>query len=159
MRSTTNQRVFAAGDAAALGAPLTPVGIAQARIALANILRPGSATFESNAVPSVAFSNPPLASAGLTEARAKEQGLDVTVKLTDTSMWASSRRTGVRISGAKTIVERGTGKIVGAHLLGHNADEVINVFAAAIIAGLTADDLKSTIWAYPTGGSDIVYMF
>ena len=159
MRSTSNPRVFAAGDAAALGAPLTPVGIAQARVALANILRPGSATFESKAVPSVAFSDPPLSSVGLTEAQAKAQGLDVEVKLTDTSMWASSRRTGVRISGTKTIIERGTGKIVGAHLLGHNADEVINVFVAAIIAGLTADDLKSAIWAYPTGGSEVVYMF
>ncbi|PKQ16938.1 MAG: NAD(P)/FAD-dependent oxidoreductase [Actinobacteria bacterium HGW-Actinobacteria-7] len=159
MRSTTNPRVFAAGDAAALGAPLTPVGIAQARIALANILEPGSATFAPKAVPSIAFSDPPLSSVGLTEAQAKAQGLDVEVKLTDTSMWASSRRTGVRISGTKTIVERGTGKIVGAHLLGHGADEVINVFATAIMAGFTAKDLKSAIWAYPTGGSEVVYMF
>lgn len=159
MRSTSNPRVFAAGDAAAVGAPLTPVGILQARVALANILEPGSATFAPKAVPSVAFSDPPLSSVGLTEAQAKAQGLDVEAKLTDTSMWASSRRTGVRISGTKTIVERGTGKIVGAHLLGHNADEVINVFATAIMAGFTADDLKSAIWAYPTGGSELVYMF
>lgn len=159
MRSTTNPRVFAAGDAAALGAPLTPVGIAQARIARANILEPGSATFAPAAVPSVAFSDPPLASVGLTEAEAKTQGLDVEVKFTDTSMWASSRRTGVSVSGTKTIVERNTGKILGAHLLGHNADEVINVLAAAIAAGLTASDVKSAIWAYPTGGSEVVYMF
>jgi glutathione reductase (NADPH) len=151
--------VFAAGDAAALGAPLTPVGIAQARIARANILEPGSATFAPAAVPSVAFSDPPLASVGLTEAEAKTQGLDVEVKFTDTSMWASSRRTGVSVSGTKTIVERNTGKILGAHLLGHNADEVINVLAAAIAAGLTASDVKSAIWAYPTGGSEVVYMF
>ena len=159
MRSTSNPRVFAAGDAAALGAPLTPVGIAQARVALANIFEPGSATFAPKAVPSVAFSDPPLSSVGLTEAQANAQGLDVEVKLTDTSMWASSRRTGVRISGTKTIVERGTGRIVGAHLLGHGADEAINVFAAAIMAGFTASDLKSAIWAYPTGGSEVVYMF
>lgn len=158
MRSTTNPRVFAAGDAASIGAPLTPVGIAQARVALANILESGSATFAPRAVPSVAFSDPPLSSVGLTEAQASAAGLDVEAKLTDTSMWASSRRTGVLVSGAKTIVERGTGRIVGAHLLGHNAEEVINVFAAAMMAGLAASDLKSAIWAYPTGGSDIVYM-
>lgn len=158
MRSTTNSRVFAAGDAAGLGAPLTPVGIAQARVALANILEPGSATFSPRAVPSVVFADPPLSSVGLTEAQAKEQDLDVEVKFTDSSLWESSRRVGVRVSAAKTIVERGSGRIVGAHLLGHGADEVINIFATAIAAGMTASDLKSVIWAYPTGGSDIVYL-
>ena len=158
MRSVTNPRVYAAGDAAALGAPLTPVGIAQARIAAANILEPGSAVFAPKAVPSVVFSDPPLASVGLTEARANADGLDVEVKFTDTSGWASSRRVGVRISGAKTIVERGSGRIVGAHLLGHAAEEVVNVFAAAMMGGLTAEDLRSAIWSYPTDSYNVAYL-
>ena len=158
MRSTTNARVFAAGDAAATGTPLTPVGIAQARIVVANILKPGAATFSPIVTPSVVFSDPPLASVGLTEEQARERGLDVDVKLTDTSSWDSSRRVGQRVSGAKTIVERGTGRIVGAHLLGHGAEEVINVFAAAIAGGLTASDLKGGLWAYPTASSEIVYL-
>ena len=159
MRSTSNPRVYAAGDAAALGAPLTPVGIAQARIALRNILEPGSARFAPTATPSVAFCDPPLSSVGLSEEGARASGLEVEVKLTDTSEWAASRRVGIRVSAAKTIVEIGTGRILGAHLLGHNADEVINVFAAIITGGLSVSDVKSSIWAYPTGGSDIVYMF
>ncbi len=56
------------------------------------------------------------------------------------------------------LVEQGTGKLVGAHLLGHHADEVINVFAAAMAGGLTARDLKSMPWAYPTGAWDIGYL-
>lgn len=44
------------------------------------------------------------------------------------------------------------------HLVGPHADEVINLFALAIRHGLTVDDLKSTIFAYPTGASDIGYM-
>ncbi|HZL07387.1 MAG TPA: NAD(P)/FAD-dependent oxidoreductase [Coriobacteriia bacterium] len=158
MRSTTNPQVFAAGDCAALGAPLTPVGIAQARVARANILEPGSAAFSPKAVPSVVFSNPPMASVGMSEAEAASQGLDIEVKLSDTSAWASSRRTGTHVSGAKTIVEHGTGRILGAHLLGHGADEVINVFAAAMMAGLTASDLKAGICAYPTGSSEIEHL-
>ena len=159
MRSTTNPRVFAVGDVAASGIPLTPVGIAQAMIAAANILRPGTATFALEVTPSVVFSNPPLASVGLTESQARERGLDVEVKLSDTSGWASSRRVGQRVSGAKTIVERGTDRVVGAHVLGHGADEVINVFAAAMLGGLTATALRSGVWAYPTAGSDIAYLF
>ena len=158
MRSTTNPRVFAVGDAAASGIPLTPVGIAQGMIAAANILRPGTASFSGAVTPSVVFSDPPLASIGLTEAQAREGGLDVEVKLIDTTSWAASRRVGQRISGAKTIVERGTDRIVGAHLLGHGSDEVINVFAAAMVGGLTATTLRSAVWAYPTAGSDIAYL-
>lgn len=158
MRSTTNPRVFATGDAAALGVPLTPVGISQARIAVANILAPGSAAFAPVVTPSVVFSYPPLASVGLTEQQAEEAGLDVEVRLSDMSGWASSRRVGLRVAGAKTIVERGSGRIVGAHLLGHGADETVNVFAAAITGGLTAADLKGTLWAYPTASSEIVYL-
>lgn len=50
------------------------------------------------------------------------------------------------------------GHILGAHLVGPHVDEMINVFALAIRHGLTADDLKSTIFAYPTGASDIGHM-
>ena len=71
---------------------------------------------------------------------------------------ASSRRVGLRVARAKTIVERGTGRIVGAHVLGHGAEEVVNVFAAAITGGLTATDLKRVLWAYPTASSEIVYL-
>jgi pyruvate/2-oxoglutarate dehydrogenase complex dihydrolipoamide dehydrogenase (E3) component len=49
-------------------------------------------------------------------------------------------------------------RILGAHLVGPHADEVINVFALAIRKGLTAEDLKTTLFAYPTGASDISYM-
>jgi glutathione reductase (NADPH) len=158
MRSTTNPRVFAVGDAAALGAPLTPVGVAEARVAVRNILQPGSAEFDGSVVPSVVFADPPLASVGLTEAAAAAGGIDVHVTFNDTSAWESSRRVGVGISGAKVLVARGSGRIVGAHLLEHNADEVINVFAAAMLGGLTADRLKASMWAYPTAGSEIVYL-
>lgn len=56
------------------------------------------------------------------------------------------------------LVEEGTGRILGAHLVGPHADEVINLFGLAIRHGLTADDLKATMFAYPTGASDIGYM-
>jgi glutathione reductase (NADPH) len=158
MRSTSNPRVFAVGDAAALGAPLTPVAIVQARVALANILDAGSARFEPGATPSVVFSDPVLASVGLTEAQAREDGLDVDVKLSDMSGWASSRRLGQHVAAAKTVVERSTGRILGAHLLGHGADEAVNVVAVAMLGGLTAHELRGAVLAYPTAGSDLTYV-
>jgi glutathione reductase (NADPH) len=47
---------------------------------------------------------------------------------------------------------------LGAHLVGPHADEIINIFALAIRNGLTSNDLKTTMFAYPTGASDIGYM-
>ena len=58
----------------------------------------------------------------------------------------------------KTLVEQDSGRILGAHLVGPHADEVINLFGLAIRHGLTVDDIKTTMFAYPTGASDIGYM-
>jgi glutathione reductase (NADPH) len=157
LRSVSNPRVWAAGDAASRGLPLTPVGIAQGRVVVRNILGE-HAEFDPVVTPSVVFSDPPLASVGLTEAQAADQALDVRGSLVDRTEWATSRRVGDRVSGAKVLVDQGSDRIVGAHLLGHNAEEVVNVFALAMTAGLTAADLKAVPWAYPTAGWEIVYL-
>jgi len=101
---------------------------------------------------------PPLASAGLTEKAAREAGLRVRAHREDTSKWLSSSRVGETASGSKVLIEEDGGRIVGAHLLGPHADEVINVFALAIRLKARADDLKHVLYAYPTVASDIPYM-
>ena len=58
----------------------------------------------------------------------------------------------------KSIVERDSDRIVGMHLLGPDAAEVITLFAIAIRQGVTARDLKQQLFAYPTSGSDVPYM-
>src|SRR5579885_604590 len=74
------------------------------------------------------------------------------------SEWYTARRIGEPVYGYKTLVEEDSGRILGAHLVGPHADEVINLFGLAIRHNLTADDLKTTMFAYPTGASDIGYM-
>jgi glutathione reductase (NADPH) len=157
MRSVSNPRVWAAGDAAASGPPLTPVGVRQARVLVQGILGK-HAVFDASVVPSVVFADPPLVSLGLSEAEARARDIDVDVRLTDSSQWLSALRTGTRVSAAKVLLEPGTGRILGAHLLGHNAEEVVNVFAAAMLGGLTAEQIKAAMWAYPTASSEIVYL-
>ena len=61
-------------------------------------------------------------------------------------------------TGFKTLVEDGTDRILGAHLLGIHAEEVVNLFALAIRTGLSAPDLKEMVFSYPTGASDVRYM-
>lgn len=76
----------------------------------------------------------------------------------DTSTWYSSRCVGESCSGFKLLIEEDTERILGAHLLGPQADEVINIFAIAIRTKLLAKDLKDAFFAYPTSGSDIESM-
>ena len=74
------------------------------------------------------------------------------------SDWFAARRLGLTHAAAKVMREKTTGRLLGAHVLGANAEEVINVFALAVRHGLTADQVAESVWAYPTSSSDIGYL-
>ena len=159
LQSVSNPAVYAAGDAVSSGGlPLTPVGGMQGRTVAANLLNGNTRTPNYLGIPTVVFTTPPLARVGLDEAAARAQGLQFTMHHEDTSAWYSSRRVGLTHTGFKTLVEDGTGRVLGAHLLGPHAEEIINIFALAVRKGLSASDLKDMVFAYPTGASDIRYM-
>jgi glutathione reductase (NADPH) len=159
LQSVSNPAVYAAGDAAASGGfPLTPVAEMQGGIVARNLLEGNRHTPNYSGIPSVVFTTPPLARVGLLEEVARAQGLRFTTHHEDTSGWQSSRRVALRHTGFKTLVEEGTERILGAHLLGPHAEEVINLFALAIRMGLRASDLKQMVYAYPTSASDVGYM-
>jgi glutathione reductase (NADPH) len=99
-----------------------------------------------------------LASVGLQEQAAKQQGLQFKTNYQNTSSWYSSRRIGESCSGFKVLIERGSNLILGAHILGPHAEEVVNIFALAIRLGLDAEKIREGIFAYPTNTSDISYM-
>ena len=109
-------------------------------------------------VPSVAFTIPPIASAGLSEKQARDNGLKFQINSKRAADWYTARSVAETIYGFKVLIEEESDRILGAHLVGPHADEVINIFALAVRNGLTAEDLKSTMFAYPTGASDIGYM-
>jgi hypothetical protein len=76
----------------------------------------------------------------------------------DTTGWFSSRRLKLAHTGYKTFTEEGTGRLLGAHLLGSHAEEIINIFALAIRHQLPVSDLSPMIYAYPASASDISSM-
>jgi glutathione reductase (NADPH) len=159
LQSVSNPAVYAAGDAVASGGfPLTPVAGMQGGIVATNLLTGNTRTPTYAGIPSVVFTTPPLARVGLDEAEARAQGLHVTTRHEDTSGWYSSRRVALPHTGFKTLVEDGTERVLGAYLLGLHAEEVINIFALAIRAGLTTRVLKDMVYAYPTSASDVSYM-
>jgi glutathione reductase (NADPH) len=158
LQSVSNPAVYAAGDAAASGPPLTPVASHHAQIVATNLLEGNRATPNYDGLASAVFTIPPLASAGLTEAAAREAGLRFRAEWQDTSGWLSTRRLGETTSGGKVLVDEAGGRILGAHLFGPRADEEINVFAVAIRFGIRAADLRQVLFAYPTVTSDLPYL-
>jgi len=158
LQSRSNPRVYAAGDAAGFGPPLTPVSSHDAKVIAANLLQGPSTRPDYRGVPSVAFTVPPIAAVGLGEAQARQQGSRLRVNAASTPDWFTARRLNERIYGHKVLIEQDTDQILGAHIVGPQADEVINLFALAIRHRLTTDTLKNTMFAYPTGASDIGYM-
>lgn len=159
LQSVSNPAVYAAGDAAASGGlPLTPVAAHDGGVVASNLVKGNHAKPNYLGVATVVFTIPHLASVGFQENTAREQGLRFRTNHANTSGWYSSRRVGEKYSGYKVLVEEGTDRILGAHLLGPNSDDLINIFALAIRLGLHAADLKDAIYAYPTHASDIPYM-
>lgn len=159
LQSVSNPAVYAAGDCAATEGPmLTPVAGREGDIAAANMLEGNHKKPDYAGTGSVVFTISPLASVGLSEEAASENGLDFDVNYGETSGWYTSQQSRTRHAGYKTLIEKESGRILGAHVLGHHAEEIINLFGLAIRERIPADNLKEISWGYPTATSDIQYM-
>ena len=155
LQSVSNPAIYAAGDAAQMGPPLTPVSSHDAKVVVGNLLEGNRHRPDYRGVPSVAFTVPPIASVGLSEGEARKQGLRFRMQSQRASDWYTARRVAETVYGFKVLVDEQTDRIIGAHLVGPHVDEVINIFGLAIRHGLTAENLKTTMFAYPTGASDL----
>lgn len=158
MQSVSNSNVYACGDANDKGLPLTPVAAKEGIILAGNLLKGNHKKIDYGHTPSNVFTSPALGAVGLTEQEAKNKNLNYIVHFKEITDWYSSRRINEPVSGFKVLVDNDTDQIIGAHLLGPNAEETINIFTLAMNAGMKASDLKKTIFSYPTNASDIAHM-
>lgn len=156
LQSRSNPGIYAAGDAAdTQGPPLTPVAVFEGKVAASNMLKGNHATPDYRGIPSVVFTIPELARIGMLEGEAGEAGRSVRVAYNDTGGWYSNMRVGESCAAAKIIIDEKTGEILGAHLLGPEYAELVNIFSLAMRLGLTAADIKKMVAAYPSVGSDL----
>jgi glutathione reductase (NADPH) len=155
LQSVSNPAVYAGGDAAASGPPLTPKADHDVAVLTDNLLKGNTRTTNYQGIASAVFTVPPLASVGLSEEAARAAGRPLRVNFQDTSTWFNTRRVGETASAFKVLIDERDDRVLGAHLLGPHADEVINLFAVAVRLGLRAGDIKQTPFAYPTYSSDV----
>lgn len=159
LQSTSNADVYACGDAAdAGGRPLTPVAGYEGEIVAANLLDGNSRTASFEGLASIAYTIPALAMAGLTETQTRDRGMNIDVRSGDMKEWYSTKHVAGRAAFFKVVLEKESGKLLGATILGPHAEEQINVLALAIRAGLTSAAIADTLFAYPTGSSDLEYL-
>jgi glutathione reductase (NADPH) len=158
LQSVSNPAVYAGGDAAANGLALTPKAEHDAGVLTNNLLEGNRRTPNYEGIASAVFTIPPLAAVGLTEDAARSAGRRFRVNHQDTAGWFNTRRVGETAAGFKVLIEEETDHVLGAHLLGPRADEVINLFAVAIRLRIPARELQQVICAYPTYSSDMHYM-
>jgi len=151
---TTARRVFALGD---VSSPylLKHVANHEARVVQHNLLcdwddTESMAVTDHRYVPSAVFTDPQIASVGLTENQCIAEGFDISVKIQDYSDvaygWAMEDTTGI----AKLIAERGTGRLLGAHIMGYHASSIIQPLIQAMSFGLTAAEMaRGQYWIHP----------
>ena len=159
LRSVSNPAVWVAGDAVVQTAQLSPTATYEGQIVGHNIVHGPTRTPDYRVLPSAVYTVPALASVGLTGKEAADQGLDIAVTVTDMTGWFSAKSYAETVAWAKVIVDRGTDQIIGAHLVGHHGEELVQLFAMAMTHGITASQLRDSPTAYPTFASDMKNLF
>ena len=158
-QNTNVEHIFALGDVTGRAA-LTPVAIAAGR-RLADRLYGGMKDrhLEYQWIPTVIFTHPPIGTVGLTEDQAREQyGDDIKVYETrfNSMVYAFSEN---KIPTAMKLVTAGREeRIVGCHIIGDGADEMLQGFAVAVRMGATKKQFDDTVAIHPTSAEELVTM-
>nr|WP_275692480.1 glutathione-disulfide reductase [Stenotrophomonas sp. Y6] len=157
-QDTSVPGISAIGDVTAQ-AMLTPVAVAAAR-RLMDRLYGGQpeARLDYDNIPSVVFSHPPLGSVGLSEAQARGRFDTVTTYHSRFRPMLQALGEGQTRSLFKMVCVGADEKVVGIHLLGEGADEILQGFAVALKAGVTRRQMADTVAIHPTSAEEVVLM-
>lgn len=155
-QQTACDNIYAVGDVTGQMA-LTPVAIAQGRRLARKLFdRQTFNKIDYNNIATVVFSHPPMANCGITEDAAKQQGLSVTVFKSSFKPMTQAFAGDAIPCMVKLIVCKHTDKVLGCHILGDGADEIMQGFSVAIRCGATKKDFDDTIAIHPTFAEELV---
>lgn len=154
---TAESNIFALGDAIG-GIELTPVAIAQGMAVASTIFRNTPSSVDLDYVPTAIFSQPNLACVGLDEESARSRYGDIAVYTAKFTPMKNALSGNPEKMLMKLIVDMATDRVVGAHMLGADAGEIIQGLAVAVRAGATKADFDTTIGIHPTAAEEFVTM-
>jgi glutathione reductase (NADPH) len=156
--SQTNvPKIYAVGDVTDR-IQLTPIAIREGHAFADSVYGTRKWRVDYSAVPSAVFSNPPLGSVGLTEAQARNTLGDVRIYTSDFRPMRNVLAGRNERALYKLIVDAATDKVVGAHMIGPDAPEILQAVAIAVKAGLTKAQFDDTVALHPTMSEELVLM-
>ena len=158
LRSTSNPSVWVVGDALVHSAQLSPVATYEGRVVGHNIVNGPAEKPDYAANPSAVYTVPALSTVGLTEQEARDQGLKVDVITSDMAGWFSTKTYAETVAWSKVLIEEESDRIVGAHIVGHQGEDLIHLFALSMRHGISASELKASHYAFPTFSADMKSM-
>jgi len=155
---TDDPAIFALGDVTG-GPQLTPVALAEG-MHLAHMLfgEAPSKPVDYTNIPTAVFCQPNIATVGLTEEEAIDAGIDLSVYVSQFKPMKHTMSGREERSLMKLLVDRDTDRVIGAHMVGPEAGEIIQGIAVAIKAGASKQDFDRTIGIHPTAAEEFVTM-
>jgi glutathione reductase (NADPH) len=138
---------------------LTPVAIAAGRQLAERLFNNrSSAKLDYDNIPSVIFSHPPIGTVGMTEDEARERFGEVRVYQSRYTNMLHALSDDKKKSSVKLITAGAKEKVVGIHVIGEGADEMMQGFAVAIKMGACKSDLDKTVAIHPTASEELVLL-
>jgi glutathione reductase (NADPH) len=154
---TNIDNIYALGDVTG-GIELTPVALAEAMTLVNHWFGDGSKVMDYDLIPTAVFTQPNVGTIGLTEQQAREQHGEITVYRSDFKPMKHTLSGSDERSFMKLIVDTATDRVIGLHIVGEGAGEMLQGFAVAMKAGATKADFDATIGIHPTSAEELVTM-
>ena len=158
MRSTSNPSVFVCGDVLSTSPQLSPIATYEGRLVGRNIAEGAKHVPDYASIPSCVYTIPALASVGLSEDAARQKGLKFKVRCNDMLDWLSARTYAETVAWSKILVEKAPTASWARISSGIRGEELIHIFALAMAHGITATQIRDTVFAFPTFSADIKSM-
>jgi glutathione reductase (NADPH) len=154
---TSCESIYAVGDVTDR-LQLTPIAIREGHAFADTVFGNNKRKVDYSCVPSAVFSHPPLAGVGLTEAQAKNKYGTVKVYTSDFRPMKNVLAGRPERALYKMIVDATTDKVIGLHMIGPDAPEILQAAAIAVKAGLTKQDFDDTVALHPSMAEELVLL-
>ena len=149
--------IYAVGDAIDRVA-LTPVALAEGQIVARALFARDNRQMDYNNVPTAVFCHPNLGTVGLTEQEALAQGLELDIYVANVKQLKHTLSGRSELAMIKLVVDKATDRVLGLHMVGPDAGELVQGFAVAMNIGATKADFDRTIGIHPTLAEEFVTM-
>ena len=151
---TSLPNVYACGDITAFSL-LAHTAVSEAEVAVKHILGKSGAGMSYKAIPGVVYTNPEIAGVGKTEEELQAEGIPYIVKKLPMAFSGRFVAENEQGKGVCKLILSEDETVIGAHLLGNPASELVVIAGIAIEKGMTAEELKSIVFPHPTVGEII----